>query len=256
MTGYDTLIYETDGPVGIIALNRPQRLNAVNETMIEELEDFLKQRQNDLQTRVLVLAGAGEKGFCAGLDTKETLPRYLEMGFETFYCSQHRISRLITAMRRIPQPIVAAVHGAAAGLGFSLAMGADLRVVTADARFIASYINIGTGGADMAASYLLPRLIGSGRAYEFLLTGNAMDAQTALAVGLVSRVVERAALRETALDLARTMAAKNPLGLRLTKEAINVNIDAPGLEAAQNLEDRNQAMCFGINKYEGKFLNQ
>ena len=256
MTGYKTLTYRTEGLVGMLELNRPMQLNAVNEEMIVELDAFLRERRHDLETKTLILSGAGEKGFCAGIDNKETLPNSLKFDFENFYNAQGLISRLILAMRQIPQPIVAAVHGAAAGLGFSLAMGADLRIATVDARFIASYINIGTGGADMASSYLLPRLIGAGRAYEFLLTGNVMNAQTALDLGLVSRVVEREELYGTALELAKTMANKNPLGLRLTKEAINVNIDAPGLEAALNVEDRNQTLCFGINKYEGKFMNQ
>jgi len=103
-------------------------------------------------------------------------------------------------------------------------------------------INIGLGGADMACSYFLPRLIGAGRAYEFMLTGNFMTAEEAVQLGFASRLVEKDRLLETALDLARTMNSKNPMGLRLTKEAVNMNLDAGGLEQALNMEDRNQAL--------------
>jgi enoyl-CoA hydratase/carnithine racemase len=134
------------------------------------------------------------------------------------------------------------VHGAGAGLGFSFAMASDVRVISTDARFSAAYINIGLGGADMACSYFLPRLIGTGRAYEFMLTGNFMSAEEAMQLGFASRLVERDKLLETAVELARTMNSKNPMGLRLTKEAINVNLDIGGLEQALHIEDRNQAL--------------
>jgi enoyl-CoA hydratase/carnithine racemase len=121
-------------------------------------------------------------------------------------------------------------------------MASDVRVLSPDARFSAAYINIGLGGADMACSYFLPRLIGAGRAYEFMLTGNFMSAQEAMSLGFASRLVERDKLHETALELARTMNSKNPMGLRLTKEAINMNLDAGGLEQALQMEDRNQVL--------------
>jgi enoyl-CoA hydratase/carnithine racemase len=128
------------------------------------------------------------------------------------------------------------------GLGFSFALASDIRVLATDVRFSAAYINIGLGGADMACSYFLPRAIGAGRAYEVMLTGNFLSAEEAQALGMASRVVEREALLETAMELARTMNEKNPMGLWLTKEAINMNMDAGGLEQALNLEDRNQTL--------------
>jgi enoyl-CoA hydratase/carnithine racemase len=154
-------------------------------------------------------------------------------------------------MRRVPQPIICAVHGAATGLGFSFALASDVRVISPDARFSAAYINIGLGGADMACSYFLPRLIGAGRAYEFMLTGNFVSGQEAMDLGLASRMVERENVLETALELARTMGSKNPMGLRLTKEAINMNIDAGGLEQALNLEDRNQTLLMARGRLGG-----
>ena len=240
---YETIEYESkDEGIGILSLNRPRRYNSVSHQMMEELEAFWKERLYDLDTHVIILKGNGERGFCAGLDMKENVKMAPDMNTDQFYRFQARLARLNLAMRQAPQPIICAVHGAAAGLGFSFALASDVRVITLDARFSAAYINIGLGGADMACSYFLPRLMGAGRAYEFMLTGNFMSAVEAMALGLVSRIVERDKLMETALDLASTMNTKNPMGLRLTKEAINMNLDAGGLEQALNMEDRNQVL--------------
>ena len=240
---YETIEYESkDEGIGILSLNRPRRYNSVSHQMMEELEAFWKERLYDLDTHVIILKGNGDRGFCAGLDMKENVKMAPDMNTDQFYRFQARLARLNLAMRQAPQPIICAVHGAAAGLGFSFALASDVRVITRDARFSAAYINIGLGGADMACSYFLPRLMGAGRAYEFMLTGNFMSAEEAMALGLVSRIVERDKLMETALDLASTMNTKNPMGLRLTKEAINMNLDAGGLEQALNMEDRNQVL--------------
>lgn len=240
---YETIEYETVEPgIGLLSLNRPRIYNSVNYKMMEELEHFWHEKGSDLATHVIILQGKGDKGFCAGLDMREAIKTTLRTSTDEFYAFQGRLARLTLAMRRAPQPIVCAVHGPAAGLGFSFALASDVRVISDDARFSAAYINIGLGGADMACSYFLPRLIGAGRAYEFMLTGNFMSAQEALQLGMASRLVKREALYETALELARTMNSKNPMGLRLTKEAINLNLDAVGLEHALHLEDRNQAL--------------
>jgi enoyl-CoA hydratase/carnithine racemase len=249
-----TLAYRTEGRVGFLTLARPERYNAVDRTMMLELEEFWRERQWDDSIGVIVLDGGGAKGFCAGLDMKSLGPEIFAGAPAAIYDGQRRLARLLLAMRRVPQPIVCAVHGSAAGLGFSFAMASDVRVVAEDARFSAAYINIGLGGADMASSYFLPRLIGTGRAAEFLYTGNWMSAADAAALGFASRVVPRKELLPTALELARTMASKNPLGLRMTKEALNVSIDAGGLEACLEMEDRNQTMLILAKKAEGGAL--
>lgn len=251
MSQYSTLLFEVQEHIGILTLNRPNNLNAMDDPMILELEDFWLQRRHDRDTRVVILRGSGEKGFCGGLDTKGALPRAISQDTMGFYIFQVRLARLLLAMRQAPQPIIAAIHGAAVGGGFSMALASDLRIVSPDARFAAAYINVGLGGADMGASYFLPRLIGAGRAYEFLLTGDFLDAPTAMALGLASRLVERDQLLPTALGLAQTMCRKNPLGLRLTKEAINMNLDAAGLEQALMVEDRNQTLCYCTQRHEG-----
>ncbi|HOS97033.1 MAG TPA: enoyl-CoA hydratase/isomerase family protein [Deltaproteobacteria bacterium] len=242
---YDTILYETLEPgIGVLTLNRPERYNAVSQHMMEELEGFWLERENDTDTRIVLLRGNGEKGFCAGLDMKEALEIQQHMDAHRFYHAQCRMGRLMLKMRQVPQVIVCMVHGAAAGIGFSFALASDLRVITTDARFCAAYINIGFGGADMACSYFLPRMIGAGRAYEFMLTGSFMSAHEAMDLGFASRMVERDALMDTALGLARTMNAKNPAGLRLTKEAVNLNMDIGGLEQALGVENRNQALIY------------
>jgi enoyl-CoA hydratase/carnithine racemase len=154
------------------------------------------------------------------------------------------MGKLMLKMRQVPQVIICSVHGAAAGIGFSFALSSDVRIISNDSRFSAAYINIGFGGADMACSYFLPRMIGAGRAYEFMLTGNFMSAEEAMNLGFASRMVERAMLMDTALEIARIMNSKNPVGLRLTKEAININMDIGGLEQALGVENRNQALIY------------
>ncbi|MDY7019503.1 MAG: enoyl-CoA hydratase/isomerase family protein [Chloroflexota bacterium] len=245
---HETLLYEQKDKLGILTLNRPERLNAINEKMMEELEGFWYEKMYDLETRVIILTGAGEKGFCGGLDMKETAQKVFELNQGEIYRFQIRIARLVLLMRQVPQPIICAVHKSAVGGGFSFAMASDVRVITPDARFSAAYINIGLGGADMGSSYFLPRLIGAGRAYEFLLTGDFIDADQSLKLGFVSRVVPNEDLVPTAMEIANKMISKNPLGLRLTKEAINQNLDAGGLEQALNMENRNQTICMLSNQ--------
>lgn len=234
--------FKTKDGIGYLTLNRPSTYNAFDHPMVEAFEQFLRDRRYDEETRVIILDGGDAKGFCAGLDTKKYAPEIFKMTPVQAYNAQVRMSRLFLGMRQIPQPIIACIHGAAAGIGFSLAMASDLRVLAEDARFSAAYINIGLGGADMASSYFLPRLIGAGRAYEYLLTGDWMDAKTAMELGFASRVVKKDELIQTAKNIAKTMTEKNPMGIRMTKEAINISLDCPGLEAALNMEDRNQIM--------------
>lgn len=241
---YKSIIWEQVGDgIGLLTLNRPQAYNSINGEMLDELEEFWQTRLYDLDTRVIILKGAGEKGFCAGLDMKYTIENASQMGNPAeFYKFQARLGRLNLAMRRAPQPIIALVHGAAAGLGFSFTLASDIRIISPDARFCAAYINIGLGGADMACSYLLPRIIGAGRAYEIMYLGEFISSQEAVDLGMISRVTEKDALYDTGLEMAKKMAGRSPLVLRLTKEAINMNLDAGGMEQALNMEDRNQVL--------------
>ncbi|WP_299981810.1 enoyl-CoA hydratase/isomerase family protein [Desulfobacula sp.] len=246
------LIYRQEDKIGHLTLNRPDKYNAFDKQMLHEFEDFIAARMYDTKVSVIILDGGDGKGFCAGLDMQTLGPEIFNMAPVDAYNAQARLSRMMLGLRKIPQPIICCVHGAAAGIGFSLAMASDIRILAQDAKFSAAYINIGLGGADMASSYFLPRLIGSGRANEFLLTGNWMNAKEAMNLGFASRMVPKDEMLDTAAILAKTMSEKNPLGLRMTKEAININMDASGLEACLQLEDRNQMMlAFGMHKKTG-----
>ena len=146
-------------------------------------------------------------------------------------------------MRQAPQPLIAAVRGPAAGGGFSLSMACDIRLASESARFNAAFIRIGFSSGDLGSSYFLPRLIGLSKAAEYLYTGRFIDAATAERIGLVSRVVPDDQLDQAALELAQEMLNNSPFGLRMTKEVLNVNVDAPSLIAALWLENRTQALC-------------
>ncbi len=240
---YTTIQYEKiEDRLGLLSLNRPAAYNSFNYQMMLELEHFWKERLHDLDTHVVIMKGNGEKGFCAGLDVKEFAERTKKMKFPDFYEFQARLARINLAMRRAPQPIISIIHGSACGQGFSIMLASDIRIVSPDSKYNAAYINIGLGGADMMCSYFLPRMIGSGRAYEFMYTGDFMSAAEADKLGLVTKIVEREKLLDTAKEYAYKLLSKNPNALRLTKEAINMNIDANGLEHALSIEDRNQVL--------------
>ncbi len=238
---YTAIRYEESESIGLLTLNRPESINALNRAMIEELEVFLESMMLSETCRVLILTGAGEKGFCSGLDMKESAGELFKATPELIYKYQTRTSMLYYKMRRIPQPVIAAVHGSAAGAGFSFAMAADIRIITPKARFNAAYINIGLGGADLASSYFLHRHIGSGRANEFLLTGDFMSAEEAMQLGFASRMVERDKLLDTSFEVARKLVSKSPIGLRMTKEAINASLDGLTLEQGLHFENRSQS---------------
>jgi enoyl-CoA hydratase/carnithine racemase len=162
---------------------------------------------------------------------------------------QKLYSGVVRAMRSCPQPIIALVHGAACGAGFSLALASDVRYAAPDARMNAAYIKIGLGGCDMGAGYLLPRLVGLSNASEFLLTGRFIDAARALRMGFVSEIVPGDKLVETGLALAEDMLKTAPMGLRMTKESLNAEIDAPSLEAALTIEDRQQVILIDTDDH-------
>jgi enoyl-CoA hydratase len=146
-------------------------------------------------------------------------------------------------MRRIPQPLIAAVNGPAAGGGMCIALASDVVIASPLATFIPSFINIGLSAGELGTSYFLPRAVGRARAAEILFTGRSVDAAEAERIGLISRLVEAENLMPAAMETARLMLDKSPSGLRLTKEALNQNLNAPSLEAAIELENRNQSIC-------------
>lgn len=244
---YRTLDFEREGELGVLVLNRPDRLNAVDSVMLEELGAFWREVHAREDCRVIVVTGAGDRGFCSGLDLKEAAdPQggFLRGGIsgQNMWKGQRRFSGLIELMRTCPQPIIAAVNGAAMGAGLSFALAADVRLASPKAKFCASYINIGLGGADMGSSYLLWRIVGWGRAAELLLTGRVIDAGEAYRIGLVNEVCGEEDLMTRAREIAGMMLEKSPLGLRLTKDALNAALNALSLTDALRMEDRNQVL--------------
>ncbi|MHB8894845.1 MAG: enoyl-CoA hydratase/isomerase family protein [Candidatus Geothermincolia bacterium] len=251
---YETLIYDTQGEIGMLTYNRPKTVNAVNKQMLDELYDFWLARQRDFDTRVLVVTGAGEKGFCSGLDMKavgtEFVPEDGPTGAST-YEGQIHFSVIMRLMRSCPQPIIAAVHGPAMGAGLSFALASDIRLASEDAFFCAQYINIGTGGADLSSSFFLPKIVGWGKAAEMCMTGERVFAQDAYRIGLANHVVTREEMLPAARAMAAVMCSKNKFGLRMTKDAFNAALNGSSLEDANRMEDRNQALIIANAITEG-----
>lgn len=243
---YKELIFEEVKPgVKMITLNRPQALNAMTGNMINELLDVLDRLYTDRQTRVVLLTGSG-RGFCGGLDLHfftEFVDSTRDKALPEFWYFQKRFADIFQAMRAIPQPIIAAVNGPAAGGGFSLAMASDIRICEPKSKFIAAYINIGLSACDLGCSYFLPRLVGMSRSSDIMLTGRQVLAEEADKIGLVSKIVPFEQLIPAAMEYANVMLEKSFFGLSLTKELINSGTDANGLADQILKENRNQTLC-------------
>jgi enoyl-CoA hydratase/carnithine racemase len=235
---------QTDRPVpGVLVatLNRPHRMNALTFGMFGQLQTLCDDVAADDTVRTVILTGAG-RAFCAGLDLDDAAS-LSAMTAAQFLHEQEGWAHAITSFRRLPKPVIAAVNGAAAGAGFSLALAADIRLATPAARFNAAFVKIGLTGGDCGSSWMLPRIVGLGHAYEILLTGRFVDAAEAAGIGLVNRLVAPDDLLPQAITLAETINANSPLGVRLTKQVVQTNVDAPSLEAAIEIENRNQALA-------------
>lgn len=240
---YETLDLRRDGAVDWLALNRPQALNAINVAMVRELRDYFDGLAENTATRVVVLRGAG-RAFCAGLDIREAgMPAEGDAPVGRGWGFQGYLADVYLKMRRCPQPIISLVHGAACGGGFAFMLASDIRIAADTARMNAAFIRLGLSACDMGTSFFLPRLVGTSLASELMLTGRFIDAERALARGLVSEVVAEAELEAAAKPYLEEMLTTSPLGLRLTKEGLEMAIDAPSLEAAMAIENRNQILA-------------
>lgn len=228
-----------------VTMNRPDKLNAMTSTMVEDLHSALRTVSTDRTCRVVVLTGAG-RGFCAGLDLNGygDAPGFEWHGrVEKGLAVQKHIASLIPALRSLPQPVIAAVNGPAAGGGFALVLGSDIRIASEAARFNAAFIRIGLSACDIGTSWLLPRLVGAARAQELMLTGRIFDAQEASRIGLVTDVLPGEALLEAAYAKADEIMLNSPIGVSLTKEGMWSALEIPGLQAAIDLENRQQIMA-------------
>ena len=247
----DTLLIERRGEVEHVTLNRPETLNSLNDELTVQLLAYFEGLASRPEIRIVVLQGAG-RGFCSGLDLASAqADSFIDGSLPEKFAIQHRLGRITLAMRKCPQPIIAAMHGVASGGGFCLAMASDIRLATPKTRMNAAFIRIGLGGGDIGASYLLPRLIGSGPANALLLTGRMLNAERAYQLGLLAEIAEPDELPEVVESYIEDMMSTGPLALRMTKEILNVNIDAPGIEAALALEDRNQVILSHTQNFAG-----
>ena len=231
--------------IALVTLNRPAKLNAMTSGMVEELHDAIAAVGRDRDARVMVLTGAG-RGFCAGLDLGGygTAPGYdWHGGVEKGFAVQKHIASLIPRLRSIPQPVISAVNGPASGGGFALVLGSDIRLAAESARFNAAFIRIGLSACDIGTSWLLPRLVGAARAQELMLTGRLFDAAEASRMGLVVDVVPDDVLLDRAYAKAAEIMQNTPIGVALTKEGMWSALEIPGLQAAIDLENRQQIMA-------------
>ena len=244
MTANETLSVQTPhAGVMLLQLNRPDRLNAINDVMVGELEATLAALATDTSINAVVITGAG-RGFCSGIDMRDFGPELPEAAAPAIdrLRFQERMAALPHAVRDIPHPVIAAVNGPCVGAGLALCLAADIRICSTAATFGNAAILLGLSGAEMGMSYFLPRIVGASVAADWMLTGRMVSAEEADRRGLVSELVEPALLSERALEMAARISELVPLGVQLTKRTLQVNTDAPGLQAAIELENRNQVL--------------
>lgn len=257
----DSPVVAIDKPeefISVITLNRPQKLNAMNAQLMSELTEALAAVGADNETRVVILTGQG-RGFCSGLDLDDagitpninglTVPRIAMRAIEHF-------SRVVPAMRRIPQPVICAINGVAYGGGFCLTLGADIRICSHSATFNSTGIVNGLTSTELGVSWLLPRLIGASRANEIMLSGRSVEAEEAARIGLVSETVADDQVVERALQIARQICQWSPHGVAMTKATCRANLEVPGLEAAIELENRNQILLGMTTNLEEKIKSR
>ncbi len=236
--------WETPGEgIFLLRLDRPERLNALDEVLVAELLRACTTLAADPLIRVVVLTGAG-RGFCSGIDVRNfgpSAPVAAAPAVERLRF-QERMASLPLAIRALPQPVIAAVNGPAVGGGLALCLASDVRICGRSASFGNAAILLGLSGAEMGMSYYLPRIVGLTVASDWMLTGRTVSAEEAYRSGLVSELVDDERLLPRALELAGSIAAHPPLAVSMTKQALQVNVDAPDLPAALQLENRNQVI--------------
>jgi enoyl-CoA hydratase/carnithine racemase len=227
-----------------LTLSRPDKLNALTQPLVTQFHAHLRALADDLTCRVVVLTGAG-RGFCAGLDLGGfgTMP-----GTENFgrshqtWATQRAIAALVQEIRRLPQPVIAAVNGPAAGGGLALVCASDIRIASSTAVFATSFIRVGVTGCDIGTSWLLPRLVGAARAHELMLTSRRFDAAEALRIGLVTSVTGPAELTTEVGTTLDALLSAPPLSLSLTKQGMWLALEIPSFDAAVEMENRQQVL--------------
>jgi enoyl-CoA hydratase len=255
---YNTLIYEKKDNIGVLTVNRPDKLNALSNELTVELERFLDEAEKDDDLRVLVITGAGEKAFVAGADINELVVRDGVMGRDVSRFRQELFARI----ENLPIPVIAAVNGYALGGGLELALACNIRIASEKAQFGAPEVKLGIIPGD-GGTQRLPRLVGLGRGMELILTGDFIDASEAHRIGLVNRVVPPEELMENVMGLAKKIASRPPLAVKYAKEAVNRSQEgdtASGYALESYLhalscttEDKDEGVAAFLEKRKGKF---
>ena len=255
---YKTLIYEKKENIGLLTINRPEKLNAISNELISELKNLLDIIENDEELRVLIITGAGDKAFVAGADIKELVDRDASQGRRVSKERQEIFSRI----ENLPVPVIAAVNGYALGGGLELALACSIRICSEKAQFGAPEVKLGIIPGD-GGTQRLPRLVGLGRAMEMIITGDFIDAQKAHRIGLVNKVLPQEELMDKATELATKIASRPPLAVRFAKEAVNRSQEgdaASGFALESYLhalscttEDKKEGISAFLEKRKGKF---
>jgi enoyl-CoA hydratase/carnithine racemase len=228
-----------------VTLNRPDRMNAIDGSLIDGIEAAFDQLEHDGETRVIVLTGAG-RAFCSGADLSGTgepwVPKARTM-MKTQYDGQVRLNVIMDRIYESPIPTIAAVNGAAVGGGLAFALHCDIRIASSAARFGSAFIKAGLSSMDMGTSYLLPKIVGAGRARELMITGRVIDAAESDRIGLVHEVVSADDLIDASIRMARLITANSEFGVWQTKIGLNAALDAPSLRHAKEIENRTQILA-------------
>jgi enoyl-CoA hydratase/carnithine racemase len=231
---------EVEEGVAIVTFDRPERLNALTFEVYADLRDLLAELPHRDDVRVLVITGEG-RGFCSGGDVRDIIGALQDLGTKELLEFTRMTGSVVQRMREAPFPIIAAVNGVAAGAGAVIALAADLRVAARSARFAFLFTSVGLAGADMGSAYLLPRLVGLGRATELLLLGEEVDADRAMEIGLVTRVVDDDTMGNEAMELARGLAEGPATAFTATKLLLAREQDTD-LAGSLELEAMTQAL--------------
>jgi enoyl-CoA hydratase/carnithine racemase len=238
---YRSFIYEIDDGIATVRLNDPERLNALTFETYAELEKLTADVAHDNGVKVLVLTGTG-KGFCSGGSVHEIIGKIIQMKGDELYRFTRMTCNVVKNMRILNKPILAAVNGIAAGAGAMLMLASDIRIFSDKAKAAFLFVKVGLAGADMGALYLLPRIVGAGKATELVYFGDTIDAEEAYRIGLANRVVPGEKLIEEAYALARRLRDGPSYALGVTKELLNFEA-ATNLETALEMEAMAQARC-------------
>lgn len=244
---YESFQYDVDDGIATIRLNNPDKLNALTFQTYQELVELTGSVATDAAVKVLVLTGTG-KGFCSGGSVNDIIGPLIKMEGEELYEFTRMTCDVVKNMRNLKKPIVAAVNGIAAGAGAMLALASDLRIVSEKATFSFLFVKVGLAGADMGALYLLPRIVGQGKATELVFLGDPVDAQEAHRIGLANRVVPHDSLMTESYAVAQRLKDGPLYALGVTKELINFEANT-NLETALEMEAMAQARCMETESF-------